>query len=551
MRMRLMVLAGVLSALLSSCGGPGGPAVMEFVEVLPPQPKIGDVVTVRFRLLDSRGVPLAGSNVEFKLGSTNTGVTLAPPSAVSIKGSGYAETQIVATARVNSVIVTATSGDKVVSSPPITFAGSVPHGRQLTFQCGPIAADGSGGRHAIGAFDSTRHLIAGSQIDCTAHVADRNGDGVADALVSFETEAGTIGATGLSKSDLVGDATVVYKTSLPLPMDVSPDVFKWVTPTDDVLNTGEYLAPLWMHPFEWVEDPRALALATAMAQAGAPRNYTLREPRRPDPIRLKLDGSGRYENNPRDNLVSMIAVTSGEEGFTDTNNNGVYDMGEEFDDLTEPFVDSNDNGTWDANERFIDVNGNREWNGKNSKWDANTLIWKQERLLWTGFPTYEDTIPVVPGVVGHRPVFAPVATVPPGPITLVCPVGGQSCNAAGPAPTGMGPPVRVYAYIADPWFNSLAQNGDSDKCEIDVEDKSPVVAKAEQGAGFAFSYPPGRFMDFIIKDARDPNVPPPEQVPRRFPPIGFYSTIKCTYTSAPKANYILKIGVGSVQGTIE
>ncbi len=547
MRMRLLVLAGVMSvSVLPACGGPAGPATMEFVEILPPQPKIGDVVTVRFKLLDERGVPLAGAPVDFKLGSTNSassGVNLSPASAVSIKGSGYAETQLIASARVNSVIVTATSGNKSVASPPITFAGSVPNGRQFTFQCGPIAGDGSGGRHAIGAFDSSRHLIAGSALDCTAHTGDRNGDGVVDALVSFETEAGAISATGISKTDLVGNATVLYKTSLPLPKDVDPGNFAWVTPFDDTLNTGEYLAPLWMHPFEWVEDPRTLALAGS-------RVFTLKEPRRPDPIRLKMDGSGRYLNNPRDNLVSMIAVTSGEEGFTDANNNGKYDESsssgeaEVFDDLTEPFVDANDNGTWDSDERFIDVNGDGKWNGKNGKWDANTLIWKQERLLWTGFPATEDTLDVVPGVVGHRPVFSRASPNPLVPIVLLCPVGSTFCAAAGPA-------VSVYAYLADPWFNSLAQNGDSDKCAIDVEEKSPVAARSEQGAGFAFTYPAGRYMSFLIKDARDPNIPPIDQVPRRSPPIDFNTNINCTFTSAPKANYILKLSVGSIIGKIE
>lgn len=538
MRMRLKVLAGLMSVcLVPACGGSTGAASIDYVEVMPAQPKIGDVATVRFKLLDERSLPLAGSTVEFKLESANSGVTLSPLTAVSIRGSGYAETQIIASARVNSVIISATSGNKKVFSPPITFAGSVPSGRQLTFQCGPIAGDGSGGRHAIGAYDSTRTLIAGSQLDCTAHVGDRNGDGVSDALVSFMTEAGTIGATGLSKADLVGNATVTYKTSLPLPQDVAPEVFKWVTAIAELSNTGEYLAPLWMHPYEWVEDPRTVALSAT------PNRYTLSEPRRPDPIRLTMDGSGlngRFLNNPRDNLVSIIAITSGEEGFTDSNNNGKFDDNEAYDDLTEPFVDSNDNGTWDRDERFIDVDGKGTWNGKNGSWDANTLIWKQERILWTGSPAEEDTKMVVPNVIGHRPVFAPAFAA--SAINLVC--NGSPCTAAGPE-------QFVSAYLADPWFNSLAQNGDSDKCAIDTEDKSPVVAKAESGSGFAFTYPPGRFMTFSIKDARNPNAPPAEQVARRVPAIPFRATISCSFQSAPKASYTLKLSIGSVTGTIE
>ena len=539
MRMRLLVLSvGVLSGLLGlmGCGAPAGPASMEFVEITPAQPRIGDVVTVRFRLLDERGVPLAGSNVDYKLGSMNTGVTLTPPSSISIKGSGYAETQVVASARVNSVVVIATSGAKSVTSPPITFAGSVvPSGRQFTFQCGPLAGDGSGGRHAIGAFDPSRYLIAGVKLKCTARLADRNGDAVNDALVSFLTEAGSITPTAVTAADAVGAATVLHTTGLPLPIDVTPEVFSWTPNQGDVLNTGEYLAPLWMHPFNWTENPTNVTT-----------NYNLREPRRPDPIRFKSDGSGRFENNPRDNLVSMIAVTSGEEGFTDTNNNGQFDQGEQFDDLTEPFVDSNDNGTWDAFENFIDVNGNREWNGKNGKWDANTLIWRQERLLWTGIPAAEDLAATVPGVVGHRRIFAPVN---PSSLTFVCPSMG-TCSQAGDG-TNNFKPFQVTAYLADPWFNAIAKNGDGDVCEIPDSEMSPVKVRSQELSGVAFTYPAGNFLNFSVADARDPNLPAVDQVPRRSPPIGFRNQILCNYTSSPEEGYVTKIGVGTVEGTIE
>ncbi|MFO0599392.1 MAG: hypothetical protein U0228_29055 [Myxococcaceae bacterium] len=512
--------------------------MIEFVEVLPAHPKIGDVATVRFRLLDSRGVPLAGTNVDFKLQSTNTGVNLSPTSAPSIKGSGFAETQIVASGRVNSVIVVATAGDKSVNSAPITFAGTVPSGRQLSFQCGPIAGTGSGGRHAIGAWDQARSMIVGDAIDCTAHVADRNGDGISGALVSFLTEAGTIGPSETSQSNLVGNASVIYKTSLPAPIEVSPGQFTWMTAGVDPTNTGDYIAPLWMHPFNWTQNP--LIATTA---------YTGDEPRRPDPIRKDVNGQ-RMENNPRDNLVSMIAVTSGEEGYTDTNNNGQYDMGEDFDDLTEPFVDSNDNGTWDAFERFIDTNGNRQWDGKNGKFDPNTLIWIQEKLLWTGIPATEDMITVVPGVNGHKPVFAPACPegmacaggiVPP--VTLTCP-GTGTCSAAGP-------PVKLLAYLADPWFNALAKNGDADGCGIAAADMSPVKVNSSGLNGFAFTYPPGERLGFLLTDARDPLAPPINQIPPRRPPIDFVATITCNYTSSPKDGYVVKIVVGTIKGTIE
>lgn len=542
MRVRLL---SVLALGLSACGGTS-PSVMEFVEIAPVQPRIGDVTTVRFRLLDSRGIPLAGAPVDFALESANTGVTLSPASTSSLRGSGFAETQLVASGRVNSVIVVATSGDKTVRSPPITFAGTTASGRQLTFQCGPIASMGSGGRHAIGAYDQTRHLIAGSQIDCSAHVADRNGDGIEGALVSFMTEAGTIGPSEVSVSNLVGDATVLYKTSLPLPQEVTPDTFSWNV-VNDTTHTGEYLAPLWMHPFNWNIRP------SQYSEMG----WTGQEPRRPDPIRKDPNTGTNFQNNPRDNLVSMIAITSGEEGFTDFNNNGVCDGQEPFDDLTEPFVDANDSGTYEEGERFIDVNGNRVWDGKNGKWDANTLIWKQERLLWTGVPALEDVIAFP--LPGHERVFAPAGCIAPSTcnvinnvpqIILQCPPGSSTCHAAG-NPNDMYRPYRMRAYISDPWFNSLARNSDSDTCEVPQEDESPVKVSGSTLEGFAFTYPAGTFIDFNITDKRDPLAPPLEQVPKRTPAIGFRSTIACQFTSSPTNGYVVKLQVGTIEGNIE
>jgi len=109
----------------------------------------------------------------------------------------------------------------------------------------------------------------------------------------------------------------------------------------------------------------------------------------------------------------------------------------------------------------------------------------------------------------------------------------------------------VSAYLADPWFNSIAQNGDSDQCAIGVDDMAPVKAMAETGAGFLFTYPAGQYLRFIVSDARDPQAPPIDQVARRIPAISFVATIRCTYTSAPKLPYMLSIGVGNLRGTIE
>lgn len=532
---------GALVLAVAGCGG-NAASVIQFVELLPAQPRIGDVVTVRFKLLDSRGLPLAGQNVDFKLQSETSGVKLAPTSTASLKGSGFAETQVIASGRVNAVVVVATAGDKSVTSGPITFAGTVPSARQFTFQCGPISGTASGGRHAIGAYDATRSLIAGVKLECTAHTGDRNGDGVPGALVSFMVEAGTVGPTETSQTDVIGNASILYKTSLPLPVEVPAGRFTW---TPDNPN-GTYLAPLWMHPYEWVMNPLDLLTIDPLA-----RTYDFQEPRRPDPIRIV--NTVHPENNPRDNLVTLIAVTRGEEAFVDSNNNGVWDDNESYTDLPEPFVDANDNGVCEASERYIDLNGNEHWDGPNGQWDSSTLIWVQERILWTGMPAMEDGFKSVPGVQGQRPVFAALNPT----IRLRCPAAipvGSPCYQAHDDTSTASPPaanVEVRAYLADPWFNSLARNSDGDGCTLDIAGKAPIELKSSTKTGIAYTYPAGEGLSFQIGDARDPNVPPIEQVPKRGAPISFSVPIICTYTASPKDGHVIKVAITNVIGDID
>jgi hypothetical protein len=294
-----------------------------------------------------------------------------------------------------------------------------------------------------------------------------------------------------------------------------------------------------MQPYEWVRNPLDLAgLAPSL------RNYNGEEPRRPDPIRI--EGGNRPTNNPRDNLVTLMAFTSGEESFIDANNNGVYDANEKFDDLTEPFVDGNDNATHDEDERFIDANGNGVWDGKNDRWDANTLIWVQDRILWTGIPALEDSIDI-PTLTGHRKVFADIT---PAKTELKCPATGTVCAQAGDPLKNYGP-MTVTAYMADPWFNSMAQNGEDDGCELKPEPESPVKIKATSNKGMKFTYPAGEYMTFWISDVRDPKASATEQVPKRDPAIGFAVPVECTYTASPISGHVVSVFIGRINGTIE
>jgi hypothetical protein len=117
-------------------------------------------------------------------------------------------------------------------------------------------------------------------------------------------------------------------------------------------------------------------------------------------------GTTSLVRNPRDGLVTVIAIADGEEAFFDANGNGAYDPGEPFVDLGEPCVDQNDNGICDPNEWFLDLNGNHHWDGPNGTWDANTKIWTQTVVLFTGAA---ETMAVGGNLLGTRVANAAAA----------------------------------------------------------------------------------------------------------------------------------------------
>lgn len=73
---------------------------------------------------------------------------------------------------------------------------------------------------------------------------------------------------------------------------------------------------------------------------------------------------------PANGRVAVLARTEGSESFVDLNGNGVWDIGEPFEDLGEAFLDVNENGRWDAGEFFADLNGNGRWDGPNGRFDG-------------------------------------------------------------------------------------------------------------------------------------------------------------------------------------
>jgi adhesin/invasin len=120
--------------------------------------------------------------------------------------------------------------------------------------------------------------------------------------------------------------------------------------------------------------------------------------------------------DPRTGMVTLIAITQGEETFIDTNGNGLFDGPQEFDardpdlDTPEPFIDHinlcngqpapfpcpanpvnppvlSGNNLYDSTNRFevfFDGNGNGQWDTPNGVWDADKPIFATTTVLFTG-----------------------------------------------------------------------------------------------------------------------------------------------------------------------
>jgi hypothetical protein len=172
----------------------------------------------------------------------------------------------------------------------------------------------------------------------------------------------------------------------------------------------------------------------------------------------------------------------------------------------------------------VDTNGDGSWNGKNGQYDGNTLIWVQERILWTGIPHPRDLADA------NSPVFRQLSAPP---------------NIAhfGYAP--------VSFLVADPWFNTMAQNGGSDGCRIaEGEAKKIVLAHPNVFGwqGVRLTYPSYMLSDAVLVDAHDPLKTPPD--PPYSPSVGFVIEVACQFTSSPIQGYTLVFSTPGITGTV-
>jgi len=83
-----------------------------------------------------------------------------------------------------------------------------------------------------------------------------------------------------------------------------------------------------------------------------------------------IDGDGAGIDD-REGMVTVLATALGQESFTDNNGNGLFDAGDNFDDIGEAYRDDNNNNVCDIGEFFEDINSNGLCDGPDGVFNGN------------------------------------------------------------------------------------------------------------------------------------------------------------------------------------
>jgi hypothetical protein len=125
-----------------------------------------------------------------------------------------------------------------------------------------------------------------------------------------------------------------------------------------------------------------------------------------------------------------------------------------------------------------------------------------------------------------------------------------------------GPAILLSIVAGDPWFNALAQDGESDGCEkVDNSDNIDIKGAFK---GIAFTYPPIRKYSFLVVDKLErvpmpmTNPPSPACYPPPYTgmaPFGstrqqWYAGIQCSFTASPEDGHKVSL-LDTVFGEID
>jgi hypothetical protein len=350
--------------------------------------------TIVFKVLDNLGQPFQGGQlVKMSLSNAPGGAYLLITDAFT-DDAGIVSTVLVTGTVATTLTVTAKATLSTTTltgvTPAIPVIGAKPSAKYLSIGQ-PVNSGGQTTK--VANFDEGN----GQEYKFNVYLGDRYSNNVSkETTVHLRSEAGTITPETLSADAI---ALGNLRKIAPFPKDVPPlcnDAMKCADPSTH---------PVYSEPWYRI--------------VGNPFY---------DPKHLY---------NPRDGLVTVIAVTTGEEEFDDDDGNGdftpsdafrvtvdpakqgdakcagmlnvnadtckwtqfnsstfacsgtwnAYDpltfhYSEPFVDLSEPFVDMNDNGVWDQGEPFFDTNQNGKWDEGNGIWDSNTNIWTEGFQTW-------------------------------------------------------------------------------------------------------------------------------------------------------------------------
>ena len=269
--------------------------------------------TLRFRVLDTNGNPVANRDVSFKLNNLSAGLGLIPTSAKS-NNEGYVQTVVNSGTVATTVRVTASidGTDPLISSQSNVLVVSTGKPDQDSFSLSASVLNIEGWNYD------------GATVNITARLADAFNNPVPDGTaVVFTTEGGSIES---SCKTVKGVCSVVWTSQNPRPVGVDGN------------------GPFFDANGKRIQDPNA-TLKTEINFA----NKTYR---------------GNYFGQPYGGRVTITATAIGEESFADLNSNNILDTDAEFNlfvgvppdcgrdnsgecyDLSEAFVDHNEDGIY-------------------------------------------------------------------------------------------------------------------------------------------------------------------------------------------------------------
>ncbi len=292
-----------------------------------------ETAEVTFRVEQGSGAVGAGIPVQFSLWPPSSGAALeAARGMTDTDGEVTVSVQSGFELETFAIHAIVFPGELEASSPMIAIRAAKPANKGTVLYCDTAN---------VPAYKSTQPPLLVS-VNCTVRLVDRNNNPVGTGVdVLLKTEAGAV----------PNSVTTAPYTNNNADEGLGRFQFLSAGGTWPPVSTTPFVAKPFQFPFSRGEEP------------------------------FRFEGP--LQRNPRDGLITVMAYTVGEEDFADTNNNGVYDLGESFVDQGEPFVDWNDNNICDEGEEvtMVDENNNGICDPPNGVYDRNRIIWTETKIL--------------------------------------------------------------------------------------------------------------------------------------------------------------------------